>query len=172
MPAHSRTRHTNHLHLSARTSQLSFSMISLLLQATLWAVFACAQFNYPDPYIPCGNSAASPCSDDTYCIPDSDDCVDLAICSGACVFKNTYASCGGHTIEPHLCEGTDVCADDPRAPGSCGMACDKPGICIPAMPSPCDSKSDLKCPEGMWRYSRQQKEYGSWDQEECPSVCL
>ncbi|KAK4160568.1 hypothetical protein QBC43DRAFT_372966 [Cladorrhinum sp. PSN259] len=42
----------------------------------------------------------------------------------------TYQSCGGFRAEPLNCPRGQYCVDDPRVEG-CGMACDRPGICVP-----------------------------------------
>ncbi|KAM7189295.1 hypothetical protein V8F20_010203 [Naviculisporaceae sp. PSN 640] len=41
----------------------------------------------------------------------------------------TYASCGGFRPSPVSCPKGQICVDDPRVAG-CGMACDRPGICV------------------------------------------
>jgi hypothetical protein len=46
--------------------------------------------------------------------------------------KLTYSSCGGFTRKPSTCSSPMSCIDNPYAvaAGSCGMACDAPGICV------------------------------------------
>ncbi|KAK4209943.1 hypothetical protein QBC37DRAFT_429575 [Rhypophila decipiens] len=41
----------------------------------------------------------------------------------------TYQSCGGFRVEQVPCPKGQICVDDPRIEG-CGMACDRPGICV------------------------------------------
>ncbi len=43
-----------------------------------------------------------------------------------------YSSCGGFTRRPNNCLSPMSCIDNPYAiaAGSCGMACDAPGICV------------------------------------------
>ncbi|KAK4226027.1 hypothetical protein QBC38DRAFT_481606 [Podospora fimiseda] len=47
----------------------------------------------------------------------------------------TYQSCGGFRIQSFECPKGQYCVDDPRVEG-CGMACDRPGICV----TPADSE--------------------------------
>ncbi|KAL1850712.1 hypothetical protein VTK73DRAFT_9608 [Phialemonium thermophilum] len=53
-------------------------------------------------------------------------------CSGSTTptVTATYQSCGGHRVNPRPCPENHICIDDPRREGSCGMACDMPGICV------------------------------------------
>lgn len=103
---------------------------------------------------PCG-AKASLCPDGMACHPDSDSCTDFNRCGGHCFFNSTvgarsYASCGGFRVDPSTCEDGFLCCDDPRDGHSCGMACDKPGICVHG-----DAllyESDL-CPDGLRFYA-------------------
>jgi hypothetical protein len=45
-----------------------------------------------------------------------------------------------------------VCLDDPRTPESCGQACDKPGICLPAEGIECGGFVGKQCPQGLFCY--------------------
>ncbi|CAP60897.1 uncharacterized protein PODANS_0_800 [Podospora anserina S mat+] len=41
----------------------------------------------------------------------------------------TFQSCGGFRVNPATCPKGHICVDNPYVEG-CGMACDKPGICV------------------------------------------
>ncbi|KFH42467.1 hypothetical protein ACRE_068040 [Hapsidospora chrysogenum ATCC 11550] len=117
---------------------------------------------------PCGFKIA-PCPGDNVCVPMSDDCTNMNVCAGWCspkpsTHEKDYPSCGGFRIEPKPCDAGSVCVDDPRRPGSCGMACDIPGICVPVDAPKCP---DGVCPEGLQCYSYEQFPYGSHE-----SLCL
>ncbi|KAI5457432.1 hypothetical protein BGZ63DRAFT_321890, partial [Mariannaea sp. PMI_226] len=107
-----------------------------------------------------------PCPDDTYCQPDENsDCVGQ--CPGYCVFRNSYPSCGGHTIGPNPCPNkTDLCVDDPRTPGSCGMACDATGICLDADVKECNHHGH--CHSGLWCYPLKKGCTG----KKCKRICM
>lgn len=95
---------------------------------------------------PCGLKNA-PCPHDQGCVPDSPGCADLDRCPGTCLFKNKYAACGRGVP----CEAGTECRDDPRRPtGSCGLACDAPGICVP--PRQCGGLVGSGCPKGLYCY--------------------
>lgn len=100
---------------------------------------------------PCGLKIA-PCPEDYYCRPDSPSCTDLDRCRGTCVRRNKYPSCGGRTVTPRPCAPGTHCIDDPREPGGCGMACDKPGICVPDKPVSCGGFAGFLCPAGLSCY--------------------
>lgn len=59
----------------------------------------------------------------------------------------TYPGCGGFRPTPAPCPEGNICIDDPWSPG-CGMACDKPGICV--KPIRCGGFIGEACPKGMW----------------------
>lgn len=64
--------------------------------------------------------------------------------------KPDYPMCGGYTPHPLKCDANSTCVDDPRTPGSCGMACDIPGICMPKSAVKCQTgRGDLLCPKGQ-----------------------
>ncbi|KAI9170834.1 hypothetical protein HJFPF1_00308 [Paramyrothecium foliicola] len=64
--------------------------------------------------------------------------------------QNEYQFCGGFTPFPAPdCPRGTYCADDPRNPGSCGMACDAPGICIPIEAQFCGGFAGFPCPDGL-----------------------
>ncbi|KAG9252862.1 proteinase inhibitor I1, Kazal [Emericellopsis atlantica] len=98
---------------------------------------------------PCGLKIA-PCPNDTECVPVSPDCTDLWRCRGVCEYKNEYPSCGGYRVKPVDCPPDADCRDDPRLENDCGMACDKPGMCIPNDVPRCE---DETCPLGLWCYT-------------------
>ncbi|KAK3984226.1 hypothetical protein QBC44DRAFT_337380 [Cladorrhinum sp. PSN332] len=57
----------------------------------------------------------------------------------------TYQSCGGYRIKPFECPKGQYCVDDPRVEG-CGMACDRPGICVtPAGAEFCGGFAGFAC---------------------------
>lgn len=97
---------------------------------------------------PCGLKMA-PCAEDMVCNPRDESCTDLSRCPGTCAFKNAYPTCGGRRVEPVFCDEGFVCQDDPRIPGSCGMACDRPGICLSVSHPTCDNGV---CPPGLFYY--------------------
>lgn len=63
---------------------------------------------------------------------------------------NDYPSCGGFRVHPESCDKDAECKDNPRIPGNCGMACDRPGICVPKTAPKCDRGG---CPEGLYCHS-------------------
>jgi hypothetical protein len=56
-----------------------------------------------------------------------------------------YQSCGGKRISPKPCPRGFECIDDPRIPG-CGMACDRPGICVHIKRDVCGGIAGFPCP--------------------------
>ncbi|KAF4985410.1 hypothetical protein FDECE_16574 [Fusarium decemcellulare] len=121
----------------------------------------------------CGRKMA-PCLKDSKCKPDSASCQNLDRCSGTCYFKNQYQSCGGFTATPPPpCKKGTRCIDDPRIPGSCGMACDMPGICAPKNAPSCHGFTGEKCPKGLYCYDDPSDDCdpdnGGAD---CPGICL
>ncbi|OBT71458.1 hypothetical protein VF21_10600 [Pseudogymnoascus sp. 05NY08] len=100
---------------------------------------------------PCGLKIA-PCSGDMTCVPNKPSCTNTNTCLGTCRFTNTYQSCGGHRVNPPICKEDEVCLDDPRTPESCGQACDKPGICLPAKEIQCGGFVGKSCPQGLFCY--------------------
>lgn len=108
------------------------------------------EVNYPDPANPCG-ADIGPCpSDDLYCRLENATVSKIKPCEGTCAYKNTYSSCGGFRPDPKPCGVGQVCRDDPRSPDSCGMACDRPGVCLPAEHFSCGILKP--CPAGLWCY--------------------
>ncbi|CAF3449490.1 hypothetical protein SNK03_002421 [Fusarium graminearum] len=121
----------------------------------------------------CGRKVA-PCSKDAVCKPTLANCKDINKCPGTCYFKNEYQSCGGFRAKPPPpCKKNTHCVDDPRTPGDCGMACDKPGICAPKKPQSCGGFAGLSCPKGLYCYDDPKDECdpkkGGAD---CPGICL
>lgn len=119
---------------------------------------------------PCGLKIA-PCPEDSVCKPDSPKCTDLNVCKGTCVLQNTYPPCGGHRPNPPKCDDESECRDDPRHPDGCGLACDKPGICMPKNPPRCGKY--VSCPKRLYCYDDPRdkcvpKKGGA----ECPGICL
>ncbi|CAM1502658.1 Fc.00g074340.m01.CDS01 [Cosmosporella sp. VM-42] len=121
---------------------------------------------------PCGLKIA-PCPKDQYCLPDSPRCTDLNRCRGTCTFKNTYPDCGGFRPNPPKCDPDSTCQDDPRLPGSCGMACDKAGICVPNDLPSCGGFTGAECPKGLYCYDKPDDgcdpNHGGAD---CGGICL
>jgi len=56
--------------------------------------------------------------------------------------------CGGHVIKEKYygCEADEACVDDPYVEG-CGMACDRPGICVKKS-SHCGGFAGFRCNGG------------------------
>ena len=72
---------------------------------------------------------------------------DMKCSSRQCVWRNSYPSCGGFRVAPApTCPSGSTCQDDPREPDSCGMACDKPGICVPNNAPKCGGFAGFVCP--------------------------
>jgi hypothetical protein len=101
----------------------------------------------------CGFKIA-PCPEDQKCVPKSVKCKNLNKCAGTCQWKNRYKSCGGFRVKPVNCPKGYKCKDDPRLPNSCGMACDKPGICLPKKLSNCGGIAGFQCPYGLYCYDK------------------
>lgn len=141
----------------------------LLLLAAAFSA-AVADVQYADRN--CGNGKP-PCSEDMKCVADDPSCTDLTCCRGYCYFKNEYKSCGGLRPEPVYCDDGTECIDDLRIRGSCGMACDAPGICAPKELKPCGGFAGFSCPEGLYCYY---PENGPCDPmkggRDCLGVCL
>ncbi|KAJ6441296.1 Kazal domain-containing protein [Purpureocillium lavendulum] len=123
---------------------------------------------------PCGFKIA-PCPDDAYCRPNSPSCTDVNRCAGTCVpVRNKYPSCGGKRATPRPCPPGTRCVDDPRDPlVGCGLACDKPGICVPDKPAQCSGFMGLMCPDGLHCYDKPKdgcdpKKGGA----DCIGICL
>ena len=125
---------------------------SLLLVASL-AVSGTAAQDIDEPGRACGFKIAD-CADDMTCVPDSPSCTDMQVCAGTCQFTNEYPSCGGHVIpsESTTCGEGSECLDDPRLPKNCGMACDRPGICVPLDAPQCSGFAGFQCPEKLFCY--------------------
>ncbi|PHH74607.1 hypothetical protein CDD82_4868 [Ophiocordyceps australis] len=100
---------------------------------------------------PCGLKIA-PCPRNQQCVPESLGCTDLNVCRGTCVTLRDYGSCGGRRPDAPKCRDGASCKDDPRIPGNCGMACDRPGICIPDNAPKCAGFGGLACPRGLRCY--------------------
>lgn len=145
-------------------------MLVLIISILIPLVPSIQSLNHPYPPIPC--SLTHPhCPPDTTCILDTPSCTDPANnCPGLCLFRNAYQLCGGFAIEPILCYTPgQICADDPRSPQSCGMACDGPGICLCERLDGCVCDDD--CGEGRWCYGYQ-GETCEMHGERCEGVCL
>ncbi|KAJ4130192.1 hypothetical protein NW768_007174 [Fusarium equiseti] len=142
---------------------------NILFAATIGLAAAASQSTGQE----CGKKMA-PCSKDSVCKPTLANCKDLKKCPGTCFFKNEYQTCGGfRTKPPPPCRKHTKCVDDPRTPGDCGMACDKPGICAPTKPPSCGGFIGKKCPKGLYCYddpkdSCNPKKGGA----DCPGICL
>ncbi|PHH92923.1 hypothetical protein CDD83_3413 [Cordyceps sp. RAO-2017] len=118
------------------------------------AAAALAGFGAAEPAArgrPCGLKIA-PCPGNQICIPDSLDCEDLNRCKGTC--RKRYQSCGGFRVKPLECPKGFSCKDDPRLPPNCGLACDRPGICIPDKAPACSGLAGKRCPRGLDCYDR------------------
>lgn len=113
------------------------------------------------------------CSVDKKCVPDSAECQQLATCSGNCVFKNEYASCGGLTPTPTFCSKSTRCDNDPRIDYGCGLACDRPGICLPKKLKTCGGITGQRCRKGLYCYDdpKLSCSYTKGDPD-CSGICL
>ena len=58
-----------------------------------------------------------------------------------------YAPCGGFSVKPATCPEGYECIDDARIENSCGMACDRPGICVKDAEF-CGGIAGFQCPKG------------------------
>ncbi|KAK1750135.1 hypothetical protein QBC47DRAFT_353950 [Echria macrotheca] len=61
--------------------------------------------------------------------------------------RETYQSCGGFRVQPYECPAGFLCVDDPYVKG-CGMACDRPGICVPEKAPFCGGFAGFACKDG------------------------
>lgn len=101
---------------------------------------------------PCGFKIA-PCPSGTTCVARDPSCPPKKgeNCAGTCKASapaTKYKSCGGFRVSgPATCneKAGEVCIDDPvaLAQGSCGMACDRPGICV--IPQMCGGFAGFAC---------------------------
>ena len=111
----------------------------------------------------CGFKIA-PCPSGTVCVADDPTCPPLRgeNCAGKCLKakptpttlatktttklpRPTYQSCGGFRIERVDCPKGFTCVDDPYVRG-CGMACDRPGICVDVRePEFCGGFAGFRC---------------------------
>ena len=118
---------------------------------------------------PCGLRIA-PCQENFECVPRNPSCTDMNICLGTCK-PAKYRSCGGFRADPPRCKRSEVCRDDPRRGGNCGMACDLPGICTPKNVQLCDDNG--RCPGRLTCYDMQDKATAGWDERYTEAkVCL
>jgi hypothetical protein len=108
--------------------------------------------------MPCGFKIA-PCPADQVCMRRDPSCTRGENCAGFCTPKSDYddvipampsrdpsvsttprpnrRGCGVRTTSGvYNCEADEKCIDDPIRQGSCGMACDLPGICVKKSTSP------------------------------------
>ncbi|KAK4463045.1 hypothetical protein QBC42DRAFT_152903, partial [Cladorrhinum samala] len=105
---------------------------------------------------PCGLKIA-PCPTGYVCHFTDAACTDENRCLGTCTRrvplptptptktptpKPTYQPCGGFRVTPLECPKGQICVDDPRVSG-CGMACDRPGICV--TPEFCGGFAGIPC---------------------------
>lgn len=126
------------------------TLFSLLLGASTAAAAASSE-----PARNCGFKIAA-CPKDQYCKPNDPTCTRGENCLGKCVHsspspsstlatvtttktkpsptpkpRETYPPCGGFRVAGGFdCGKGFVCVDNPYVKG-CGMACDRPGICVP-----------------------------------------
>ncbi|KAK5996063.1 hypothetical protein PT974_04490 [Cladobotryum mycophilum] len=121
---------------------------------------------------PCGFKIA-PCPQDMACIPNSPACTDLNNCLGTCTTLRKYPPCGGHRPDPPQCDKQSVCIDDLRVPGSCGMKCDAPGICVSKKVSTCGGIAGRRCPKGLDCYDDPRDECDpTKGGRDCTGICL
>lgn len=146
--------------------------LSLLLLASLLGTTALASSS---ELRPCGYKTA-PCPTGTICERTDPSCIRGENCAGLCVPttptptpappppekpksttittanppapRETYQSCGGRRITPVNCPKGYICVDDPYVRG-CGMACDRPGICV--QPEFCGGYAGFACKDARKR---------------------
>lgn len=108
---------------------------------------------------PCGFKIA-PCPEGQVCRKNDPKCDRGENCAGTCVPvkpvptlkptatitrapRPTYKPCGGFRIDPTMqCADDEICMDDPYVEG-CGLACDRPGICV--KPEFCGGFAGFSC---------------------------
>ncbi|KAL2120034.1 hypothetical protein VTJ04DRAFT_6995 [Mycothermus thermophilus] len=107
---------------------------------------------------PCGFKIA-PCPSNQYCEKIDPECDRGENCAGYCVPipvtlvtstkpstpTPTYKPCGGFRVKPLQCADDEICIDDPYVSG-CGLACDRPGICV--KPVFCGGIAGIPCKGG------------------------
>lgn len=132
------------------TLPFATAMLPTFLLAAILATQALAQR-------PCGFKIA-PCPSDMVCAKTDPNCTRGGNCAGICELGPYYnekahqphlqtsdpttiitttsstkrRGCGVRMVGGvYNCEPNEKCIDDPKRPaGSCGMACDRPGICV------------------------------------------
>lgn len=124
----------------------------------------------------CGLKIA-PCPEGMRCVPNDKSCPNTDYCVGHCEVDNKkptdwYRSCGGFRPEPRYCDRRSECIDDPRDFMNCGMACDKPGICVPWDRPECGGEGDQECPEGLSCYEWPDSENYIGRRDDSVGVCL
>jgi hypothetical protein len=125
----------------------------------------------------CGLQIA-PCPDGMRCIPNDKSCTNTDYCAGHCEVnyskpnKEWYRSCGGFRPEPRYCDRRSECIDDPRDFFNCGLACDKPGICVPWDRPECGGEDDDECPDGLVCYEWPESELYQGRGDNSAGVCL
>jgi len=135
-------------------------VILLALTATVLASSAGSKPYDDDDERPCGFRIA-PCPGGQTCVRTDPTCTRGENCAGICRRRggggggtptqrpprptHTYASCGGHRVQPLSCPDGEICVDDPYR-GGCGQACDMPGICV--RPVFCGGFAGLRCRDG------------------------
>ncbi|KAM0335039.1 hypothetical protein ACHAQA_000073 [Verticillium albo-atrum] len=99
----------------------------------------------------------------------------LLIATLAAAVSADYKTCGGFRVKPvPRCPRGTTCLDDPRVDG-CGMACDRPGICIPNKAPECGGFLGLACPygSGLECFDRPNDDCDPKNGgADCPGVCL
>ncbi|KAK5655616.1 hypothetical protein OQA88_5547 [Cercophora sp. LCS_1] len=112
---------------------------------------------------PCGFKIA-PCKEGWTCQKVDPSCNRGENCEGFCIPtkttlstvtatkteapRPTYSSCGGFRVTPLECAKGYHCVDDPYVAG-CGMACDRPGICVPETAAFCGGFAGFQCKGGL-----------------------
>ena len=85
--------------------------------------------------------------------------------------KMKYKPCGGYRIKPYECEDGELCVDDPYVEG-CGMACDRPGICVRPV-FVCGGFAGRACRHGMMCIDDPRDECDSEHRgADCGGICV
>ncbi|KAK4183649.1 hypothetical protein QBC35DRAFT_345590, partial [Podospora australis] len=85
----------------------------------------------------------------------------------------TFQSCGGFRVNPYTCPKGQICVDNPYVEG-CGMACDKPGICVDAAAAQfCGGFAGFQCRDGKLCIDDPRDDCDPWNGgADCGGICV